>query len=150
MYERGHVCVIDDEMAFLEGFSRLLEWRGYRVAIYMNADKAFEDIQRGGVNFDVIVADVKMPGLTGLGLVRKMKEARCEKPVVVMSARPDSDVMNAAKELGVDGLVRKPFKPDEMFSVLDKAIKNGKAKSAPSINSISSQAEELMEYALII
>ncbi|MEW6201079.1 MAG: response regulator [bacterium] len=121
MFERGNVCVIDNAVGFLEGFSRLLEWRGYRILPYTSAENAFEDIQNG--DFDAVISDVMMPGLTGLELARRLKEIGCKIPVVLMSAHLDSDVKNKAKEYGVNEFVRKPFRPEEIFASLERAIK---------------------------
>ena len=128
MNYNGKVCIIDDERYFLDGFARLLEWKGYRVRTYMSAEQALEDILFGDI--DVVVTNVLLPGITGLELVEKMRNAGCKAPVLLMSMRPDKDVMNLAKELGVVEFLRKPFTPYEIFIALDKALMNGKKRSA--------------------
>ena len=126
MEERGFVCIIDDGAAFLDGFSRLLEWRGYRVAAHTSAESAFEDILSEDI--DIVVSDVMMPGLTGLELVQYMREVGCTKPVVLMSSRLDATTIDRGKEIGVDEFVRKPFRPEEMFAAMDRAMKSGKVR----------------------
>ncbi|MEW6203279.1 MAG: response regulator, partial [bacterium] len=106
------VCVIDDEAAFLDGLSRLLEWKGYRVTAYSRAEDAIDHIQRESM--DVVVSDVTMQGISGLDLVMRMRERGCSTPVVLMSARPDRKIMAKAKRCGVKDFVVKPFKPNEM------------------------------------
>ena len=120
MSDKRCVCVIDNEVNFLDGLSRLLEWKGYRVAAYTRAEDAIDHIQRE--NMDVVVSDVTMPGISGLDLVMKMRERGCFTPVVLMSARPDRKIMAKAKQCGVHDFVVKPFKPNEMFDVLDRVM----------------------------
>ncbi|MEW6201481.1 MAG: response regulator [bacterium] len=120
------VCVVDDSLPFLDSFSRLLQWKGYRVVTYTGAERALEEIQQGEV--DVVVADLMSPELAGLELVRSMREAGCEIPVVLMSTRVDSDVVELAKEFGVEEFVKKPFRPMEIFDVLNRAMRNGGKK----------------------
>ncbi|MEW6202196.1 MAG: response regulator [bacterium] len=124
MNYKDWVCIIDDERYFLEGFTRLLEWKGYRVRAYMSAEQAIEDILFGDIS--VVVTDVMLPGMTGLELIAKMRKVGCKVPVLLMSAHPDKDVMDLAKELGVVEFLRKPFRPYEIFIALDKAFMNGK------------------------
>jgi len=145
MENRGCVCVVDDAVPFLEGFTRVLAWGGYRVAAYTTAERAFEDIQSEDADIEVVVTDVIMPGLTGLELVQKMRGAGCNKPVVLMSEHLDEDTRELAKEFGVEEFIRKPFTPEEIFGVLDRIMKNGKVGTFSNAESILDRVKEIRD-----
>jgi two-component system nitrogen regulation response regulator GlnG len=75
---------------------------------------------------DVVLTDVKMPGLSGLGVLEVLKRAQSSLPVVVMTALSDASVDTVAKRLGAVGVLRKPFRTDDMLS----AVHNAKAARA--------------------
>jgi FixJ family two-component response regulator len=71
----------------------------------------------------VILTDVKMPGLSGLGVLEVLNLAHSSLPVVVMTAMSDGSVDAVAKRLGAVGVLRKPFDADDMLI----AVHNAKA-----------------------
>jgi CheY-like chemotaxis protein len=75
---------------------------------------------------DVVLTDVKMPGLSGLGVLHVLKLARSRLPVVLMTASSEASIDTVAKRLGAVGVLRKPFDADDMLI----AIHNAKAARA--------------------
>jgi CheY-like chemotaxis protein len=74
-----------------------------------------------GLRPDVVLTDVKMPGLSGLGVLESLKYARSTLPVVVMTAMTDGSVDTMAKRLGAVGVLRKPFDADDMLIAVHAA-----------------------------
>jgi CheY-like chemotaxis protein len=72
---------------------------------------------------DVVVADVKMPRLSGLGVLEALRVAHWNLPVVMMTAVTDDSIHDVAKRLGAVGVLRKPFDPDDLLI----AVHNAKA-----------------------
>jgi CheY-like chemotaxis protein len=81
-----------------------------------------------GLRPDVVLTDIKMPGLSGLGVLEALSLAHSSLPVVVMTAMSDGSVDTVAKRLGAVGVLRKPFDTDDMLI----AVHNAKAARAPN------------------
>ena len=72
---------------------------------------------------DVVVADVKMPRLSGLGVLAALKRARWDLPVVMITVVSDESIHTVAKRLGAVGVLHKPFDPDDLLT----AVRNARA-----------------------
>ena len=72
---------------------------------------------------DVVLTDVKMPRLSGLGVLEALRLTRWSLPVVMMTALLDASIDTVAKRLGAVGVLRKPFDPDDLLT----AVHNAKA-----------------------
>jgi CheY-like chemotaxis protein len=72
---------------------------------------------------DVLVADVKMPKLSGLGVLHALMQARWDLPVVMMTVVSDESIHTVAKRLGAVGVLHKPFDPSDLLT----AVRNAKA-----------------------
>jgi len=75
---------------------------------------------------DVIVADVKMPGLSGLGVLAALQRMTSTLPVVLITAADDASIHTVAKRLGAVGVLHKPFDPDDLLT----AVRNAKSVRA--------------------
>jgi two-component system C4-dicarboxylate transport response regulator DctD len=72
---------------------------------------------------DVIVADVKMPGLSGLGVLAALRRTTWALPVVLITAAVDASIHVVARRLGAVGVLHKPFDPDDLLT----AVRNAKS-----------------------
>lgn len=72
---------------------------------------------------DVIVADVKMPGMSGFGVLAALRRAQWDLPVVMITVVSDESIYTVAKRLGAVGVLHKPFDPDDLVT----AVRNAKA-----------------------
>jgi CheY-like chemotaxis protein len=70
---------------------------------------------------DVLVTDVKMPRLSGLGVLQAIHRARVDLPVVVMTVFGDDSIHAVARQLGAVGVLRKPFDPDDLLTAVHNA-----------------------------
>jgi CheY-like chemotaxis protein len=70
---------------------------------------------------DVIVTDIKMPGLSGLGVLATLWRTRWELPVVLMTVVTDESMHAAARRLGAVGILHKPFDPDDLLTAVHNA-----------------------------
>lgn len=71
---------------------------------------------------DVVITDVKMPRLSGLGVLDALRRARWSLPVVVITAVSDESIETVARRLGATGVLHKPFDPDDLMT----AVRNAK------------------------
>ena len=85
-----------------------------------------EALDEPGLRPDVVVSDVKMPRLSGLGVLGALVQARWKLPVVMMTVVSDESIHTVAKRLGAVGVLHKPFDPDDLMT----AVRNAKAARA--------------------
>lgn len=81
---------------------------------------------------DILVTDVKMPRLSGLGVLDALRKARWALPVIVMTVVSDESIHSVAKRLGAVGVLRKPFAPEALLTAVRTAALSAKACGAPS------------------
>ena len=115
------LLVVDDEKSVRYSFKSMFGDE-YRILTAGDGIEALDIFERESGNIDVIFLDVRMPGMSGIDALRKMKEKRPNVPIVIMTAFSDSDTaIEAMKEGAFDYLV-KPFYDDRLKEVIDKAI----------------------------
>ncbi|MGZ5584630.1 MAG: response regulator [Usitatibacter sp.] len=104
------VLVIDDDPVVGTSFNRVLTPKGYAVITAANGDEALAKIARE--DYDVVYTDIKMPGMNGLEVARRIKEARPWMPVVIVTGYGTDANVEEAKRLGVAGFLNKPLTPE--------------------------------------
>jgi two-component system response regulator AtoC len=111
--------VVDDEENIRLVLRTLLRKQGYEVEVRASAEQALEAL--GGFAPDYVIADVRMPGMTGIELTAELKRRGSDAVVIVMSAYGSVDLAIEAMKAGAYDYVAKPFKQDEMLLALRKA-----------------------------
>src|SRR5215470_14862833 len=110
---RPHVIAIaDDDQRVLESLGELLESAGYSVRLFDSAD-AF--LQADAVNeIDALISDIRMPGVDGIELQRRVDIKRPQLPVILITARDDVDLAEVSHRNN-RGVFRKPVDPTELL-----------------------------------
>ena len=120
MTKMPRILVVDDEAAIRESLKDWLMEDGYNVALAVNGETAIK--MAGTSSYDVILLDLKMPGIDGLETMRRIKEISPEVEVLMMTAYASVDTaVRAMKEGAFDYLV-KPFDPDEVDLQIKKIV----------------------------
>ncbi len=101
----GRVLLIDDSPVVLDAVGDLIESWGHQVTTAERADAGLEAL--GQSSFDVVVADVSMPGMDGLELLAAMRRAQLDIPVIMLSASNDSRIVMRAVHDGAFDYVNK-------------------------------------------
>ena len=101
------VLVVDDEPAVLDIVCKMLELEGYDVSSATDGATALQIA--ADIPLDAAVVDIRMPGMSGLDTIRKLKEIRPRLYVLVLTGRADLAEVEEALKLGAAGVVRKPF-----------------------------------------
>ncbi|MHC4250368.1 MAG: sigma-54-dependent transcriptional regulator [Planctomycetota bacterium] len=114
------VLVVDDEKLKRVSLSAELEAAGYAVVACPTADEAMEDLKNA--DFDVIVTDLKMPGMDGLTFLKKVKRLRPETVVIVITAYGTVDSAVEAMQAGAHDYIAKPFSDEELVFKIDKVL----------------------------
>lgn len=112
------LLVVDDEPHLLRAVAACLYGEEYEVVTARSAEQALVRIAQGLP--DVIISDIRMPGLDGYGLLRHLRASRRTAliPVVFLTARDRCGDRIAGFRAGVDGYVTKPFEPDELLAII--------------------------------
>ncbi len=112
------VCVVDDEELMRDSVATILKRAGHNVEAFDDPHDALE-AARGG-SFDLIVTDLKMPGLTGVDLLRGVRQAGCDTATILMTAF--GTVANAveAMKLGACDYLEKPFQADQLCKMVER------------------------------
>jgi len=119
-----HVLVVDDDERIRNLLSKYLSTNGFRVT--PAADAASARAAMTGLQFDMVILDVMMPGENGLDLARYLK-SKSDVPICMLTARSESEHRIAGLEAGVDDYLPKPFEPRELLLRLQNILKRGSA-----------------------
>jgi two-component system response regulator PilR (NtrC family) len=107
MNEQTGILVVDDEKNLREFLSIILTKEGYEVTTSGSASEALSLLEKE--SFDLMIQDIKMPGMDGIDLLRESKRLRPDMPVVIMTAYATWDTAVEAMRLGAFDFIRKPF-----------------------------------------
>jgi len=110
------ILVVDDERALRESLRRALALEGYEVELATDGEDALHRLAAGAVAPDAILLDVLMPGVDGLEVARRLREAGDTTPILMLTARAEVDDRVAGLDAGADDYVVKPFALDELFA----------------------------------
>ena len=120
-----HLLVVDDDTRIRNLLKQYLTENGFRITVAGNADEARRQLT--GLDFDLLILDVMMPGLSGLDVLRKVREDERTKavPVILLTARSrDSDV-DSGFATGATDYVIKPFSPRELVHRVSSVLARG-------------------------
>jgi len=117
----GSILIVDDDQYVLESVSVLLKEYGYSISTCSNAPEALDIFSKK--QFDVVVTDIKMPVMTGIELLGKIRETNKDIPVIMMTAFAEIDAAVAAIKNGAFDFLIKPYKPEYLLHSIEKAIK---------------------------
>jgi DNA-binding NtrC family response regulator len=118
--DRAHILVVDDEPNVRKVLGALLEQAGYVTTRAANAEEALALVR--AQDPDVVISDLKMPGMDGLGLLRKLKEVFPEIPVILLTAHGTIEAAVEAMKHGALDFLTKPFEKDRVLEVVAKGL----------------------------
>ena len=114
------VLIVDDEKGMRDFLSIMLKREGYAVAQAESAARATEMVPRG--EFDLVITDIAMPGQSGLDVLRQVKTASPETPVIMITAYASTESAVEALKLGAYDYIIKPFDVEELKNVVRNAL----------------------------
>jgi two-component system response regulator HydG len=120
MPEPARLLVADDDPGLRESLERTLTREGYRVTLASDGRAALERVQAGGI--DLILTDLKMPGLTGLELLRAAKAIAPDVDVILLTAFGTVEEAVKAMKDGAYDFLTKPFRREQLLKLIDKAL----------------------------
>ena len=129
------MIVMQDELRVVKGLEMVLSEEGYEVALAATGRAALDNFREKGC--DVLVADLRLPDIDGMDVIRMIKSARPETIVVVITGYSSVDSAVESMKLGAFDYLPKPFNPRELVArlraILRRSQDRGQATSGESV-----------------
>lgn len=117
-----HLLVIDDDTRIRSLLSQFLQQHGFRVTVASEAQDARRKLE--GLDFDLLIVDVMMPGESGIALTRSLRESK-NVPILMLTALSETDNRIDGLEAGADDYLPKPFDPRELLLRINAILRRG-------------------------
>ncbi|HUO77964.1 MAG TPA: response regulator [Thermodesulfovibrionales bacterium] len=116
------LLIVDDEPDMLRLLQMIVrEKTAYEVTTTNNPLEALGLARKGG--FDLLITDLKMPGLDGIELLKTVREFDADIPIIIITAFATSEAADAAMEKNAFDFITKPFRKEQILFTIEKAIK---------------------------
>jgi len=113
------ILLVDDEVVFTDNVTKLLTSRGYRASAVNSGDSAIRLLEKE--NFDVVVLDLKMPGMDGLATLKEIKKLGLFTETLILTGHGSIDSALEAIKLGAYDYLTKPCEIDELVAKIEGA-----------------------------
>ncbi len=118
--ERSRILIIDDEAVIRDGLKRVLESETFIVETCSSGFQAIEILQQR--EFDLIITDLKMPGMSGIEVLKSVRTLQPDIPVILITGYASIDTAVEAIKNGASDYISKPFAPDILLEKVQKAL----------------------------
>ncbi|MCF8083850.1 MAG: sigma-54 dependent transcriptional regulator, partial [Deltaproteobacteria bacterium] len=120
--ESAKILIVDDELIMRESLQGWLERDGYQVEVSASGEDALDRLKN--VKFDILLVDMKMEGMSGLDVLKEVKQNDPDVAVIIITAY--GSITNAvdAMKLGANDYLLKPFDPNELGIVIEKVLRH--------------------------
>ena len=120
MAERPLVVIVDDDQSLRNATRDLLKAAGFSTATFEDAESFLGSASRASAA--CLVADMRMPGMTGLELYQALVASGDLIPTVIITAHPDELTQSRARDAGITCYLSKPFAPDDLLECVGEAL----------------------------
>jgi len=120
--DQTRILIVEDEGVVLQALFNIISRRYSKVFMAANAQKALSIFQAEDI--DLVLTDIRMPGMDGLTMLQKMKIMKPDLRRLVMSAYSDSEYFLQSIDVGVDGYIVKPFLKDKILEAIEKSAES--------------------------
>jgi DNA-binding NtrC family response regulator len=111
--EKVRLLMIDDEERFCKTTARILESRNIFVKTISKAEEALPELEKN--HYDVVLLDLKMPGISGMDILKQIKDAKLPTEVIVLSGHASTDVAVKTMDLDAFDYLLKPCDPEDLI-----------------------------------
>ncbi len=117
----AEILIVDDEVEFAETFAERLRLRGFAARTARSGEQALQMLEEGEPK--IMVLDLKMPGMDGEEVLRRVKQSRCEVEVIILSGHGAEMDESYVRDLGAFACLRKPADIGDILEAVGKAEK---------------------------
>jgi signal transduction histidine kinase/ActR/RegA family two-component response regulator len=122
----GRILLVDDEVQVVQVTGEILQSLGYNIVGRTSSEEALKLFSSSPHDFDMVITDLTMPGLTGLELSEGVKKVRPEIPIILFTGYSDQISKDAAMEAGINEYCMKPISMRELSMVVGRFLGNNK------------------------
>lgn len=116
------ILIIDDDHSIRETLEMFLREKGYDVATSEDGEKGLASVQRERP--DIVILDIRLPGMDGLEVLRRIKEKEEGIHIIMITAYHDTETTKHAMKLGAYEYIHKPLDADEFEIAIEKVVDN--------------------------
>lgn len=131
--DAAHLLVVDDDTRIRTLLHRFLRENGFRVTVAGDAADARRKL--GGLEFDLIILDIMMPGEDGVTLTRALRKER-DVPILMLTALSETESRVVGLEAGADDYLPKPFDPRELVLRVNNILRRGGQQMPPAVEQV--------------
>jgi DNA-binding response OmpR family regulator len=135
-----NILVMEDELSVAKGLEMILSEEGYKVDLADTGRLAMEAFSQK--RFDLLVADLRLPDIDGMEVIKQIKEKKPETEVIVITGYGTTATAVEAMKLGVHDFLPKPFTEDQIMSAIDEALKKHVEKPVEAVIEKAETEEE--------
>lgn len=129
MNENSKILLVEDDQNIASGLQKILRAQGYAVTALVRGDDGLESAL--SEDFDLVITDLKLPGVDGLDLVKKVHQAKPKLPIILITAHGSTETAIEATKWGAFDYVPKPFEVEELLDLAAKALQSSRLMSEP-------------------
>src|SRR5689334_25309720 len=132
-----HILVADDDAAIRSLLKSFLEDESYRITEATTGEEALEGLR--GSSYDLVLLDMRLPGMTGIEVLKQLREKQGEVPVILMTAYGSPNIAIQASSLGAYSYITKPFELDDVLYTVNRYFERQSLKE--EVRALRSQME---------
>ncbi len=122
MVKARTIAVVDDDSGVRTALRQLLRSAGFEALTFASAEEFLAASDREDVDF--LIADVNLPGMSGVGLLKALATAGAVLPACLITGRDDAGTIDLIRQAGPVPRLTKPFSDDDLFGIIDGALKD--------------------------
>lgn len=139
-----HILVMEDDLSVAKGLEMVLSEEGYAVNLAGTGELAMEAFRQK--RFDLLVADLRLPDIDGMEVIKQVKEEKPETEVIVITGYGTTATAVTAMKLGVHDFLPKPFTEDQIKTSIDEALKkHGAMAAVAAVDKAETEEEKLIQ-----
>lgn len=155
MADAIHIALIDDDAAVLDSLRLYFSRHDVKASCFGTAEEFLVGLERSA-QFDCVVSDVRMPGLSGLELVEKLNKRNFTRPIILITGHGDIDMAVAAIKIGAFDFIEKPFDENRLLASIRNAVEKGRRQESDAaeieklqarFDQLSARQRQVMELA---
>ncbi|MCY9844355.1 nitrogen regulation protein NR(I) [Vibrio caribbeanicus] len=145
---KGYVWIVDDDSSIRWVLNKTLTSANIRCETFSNAEDVLKSLEHERP--DVIISDIRMPGMDGLTLLKNITQIRPELPIIIMTAHSDLDAAVSAYQTGAFEYLPKPFDVDDALTLVERAVLHSNESFSDNAEQQQEQPSEIIGEAPVM